>query len=471
MPRSIPSNPSVRFLQKEAKDLLKAHKSGDASCCSTLRYHFRFSRAGDEEILKAEVTLQEVQHALALDYGLKSWKELKKKAEAAPTVEPGGEGDAAAGEKFRSIILAAVEDGATDVHFEPMEKNVRVRRRVDGVLYEYEPLSKSVGREVIRAGMRSAQFNMERKDLSQDGRVVLHTGDGRIDCRMSSVPGIRGPVLTLRPIDTRVPVFAVEHLDFEDDQEERYRALMNASHGVVIVTGPTGGGKTTTIYATLNELNDSSRKIVTIEDPVEWSFEGIDQIPVSKEFGFETALRSVLRQAPNIIMAGEIRNTPVANLVMQAALTGHMVFTTLHAETAPGAYGRLMDMRIEPFLIKDAVRGVLAQRLVRKLCPDCREEYEPTADELKSLGIANDGKSKLWRAVGCEACKQRGYRGRLGVFSLLETNDRVSEAIMSRNTMAIEDAAKATGWLSLREVAIKKMLRGATSLAEVLKMT
>ncbi|MBT3296145.1 MAG: type II/IV secretion system protein [Verrucomicrobia bacterium] len=475
MPRSIPSHPSVRFLQKEAKDLLKAHKSGDPSCCATLRYHFRFSRASDEDILKAEVSLQEVQHALALDYGFKDWKDLKEDVEATPTVEMVDKGDPDASEVFRSIILDAVAEGATDLHFEPMDHGVRVRRRVDGMLHEADILAEALGQAVIAEGMRSAYMDPNQRSKSQDGRVVIELDDGRIDCRMSSVPSSRGTVLAVRPIDTRTPIFALDRFDFEDDQEERYRALIGSASGVIVVTGPTGAGKTTTLYATLSELNDPSRKIITVEDPVEFLLEGIDQLPVSSDFGFDTALRSVLRQAPNVIMVGEIRDLPTVNIIVQAAMTGHLVLTTLHADTAPGAYSRMTNMGLEPFLVRDTVRGVLAQRLLRRLCPECKEAYEPDAEQVAFLGIDKADAGTLWRATGCEACQHRGYRGRVGVFSLLETNKRVKEAIMTESAAAveeaIEEAAKSTGWLSLRDAAIRKLLHGETTVEEVIKFT
>ena len=471
MPRTLPQNPSVRFLQKEAKDLLKAHKSSDPSCCPTLRYHYRFSRASDEEILKAEVSLQEVQHALALDYGCKSWIDLKTLVESAPPVEVPESGNPEAKERFRAIILDAVADGATDLHFEPKDHGVRVRRRVDGALYEAESLSEALGQAVVAAGMRMGGLDTEQRGRSQDGRFDINVDDGRIDCRMNSVPGSRGTVLAIRPIDTRKSVFAIDRLDFEADQEERYRSLIGSGSGVVVVTGPTGAGKTTTLYATLSELNDPSRKIMTIEDPVECSLEGIDQLPVRPDFGFETALRSVLRQAPNVLLVGEIRSLPVAQIIIQAALTGHLVFATLHADTSPAAYARMTDMGLEPFLVRDAVRGVLAQRLLRRLCPDCREAYEPDDEQLTYLGIDRAEGGTLWRAAGCDACRQRGYKGRVGVFSLLEANDAVKKAIMTKDAVSIIDAAKATGWLSLRDIAIRKLLRGETTAEEVLKFT
>ncbi len=471
MPRTLPQAPSVRFLQKEAKDLLKAHKSSDPLCCPTLRYHYRFSRAADEDILKAEVSLQEVQHALALDYGCKSWSDLRTLVESVPTAELQASRNPEAKERFKAIILAAVADEATDLHFEPKDHGVRVRRRVDGALYESEALDEGFGQAVIAEGMRMGHLDPDRRDLSQDGRYVIELDDGRIDCRMSSVPGSRGTVLAVRPIDTRTPVFALDRLDFEGDQEARYSSLIGSGSGVVAVTGPTGAGKTTTLYATLNELNDPTRKIITVEDPVEYLLEGIDQLPVRPGFGFETALRSILRQAPNIIMAGELRDLPTANIIIQAALTGHLVFTTLHADTAPAAYARLTDMGLPPFLVRDAVRGILAQRLLRRLCPACKEAYTPDDELLPFLGIDKDEGSTLWRATGCDACKHRGYAGRVGVFSLLENSDSIKEAIMTKDSTAIAAAAKATGWLSLRDIAIKKLLRGETTVEEVIKFT
>lgn len=471
MTKSLPANPNLKHLRLEAKALLKTHKSSDSTCCKVLRGLHQFNGKSDEEILKAEVGLQEVQFALAIEYGFTSWQEMKKAVEATPAVAVGDDGDAAAKDAFRSIVLDAVADGATDLHLEPMDHGVRVRRRVDGCLYEIASLSEDQGQDVIAAAMQMGGLDPEQRNISQDGRFDINVDDGRIDCFMNSVPGSRGTVLAIRPIDTRKTVFSIDRLDFEADQEERYRSLIGGSHGVVVVTGPTGSGKTTTLYATLSELNDPSRKIMTIEDPVECSLEGIDQLPVSPEFGFETALRSVLRQAPNVLLVGEIRSLPVVNIIIQAALTGHLVFATLHADTSPGAYARMMDMGLAPFLVRDAVRGILAQRLLRKLCPHCKEEHASSTEQLAQLGMDSADAHTLWRAVGCDACEQRGYKGRLCVFSLLEMNDRVSKALMTKDATAIEAAAKATGWQSLREIAIRKMLRGDTTLEEVIKFT
>ncbi len=254
MPRRLPSNPSVRFLQKEAKDLLKAHKSGDPSCCPTLRYHFRFSRASDEEILKAEVSLQETQHALSLDYGFKSWKELKSHAEAQST--PSGS-NIRARDIIGEMLEIAVRDRASDVHIEPMEDDVKVRYRVDGVLYEMKPLSRDVGLAVVDQVMRDCKLDLERKALPQDGRMMISIDGRKIDIRVSVSPVIHGSVVAIRLLDRGQVSLSLDRLGMEPDQLELYEKQIHASNGVILVVGPTGCGKTTTLYASLMELNES----------------------------------------------------------------------------------------------------------------------------------------------------------------------------------------------------------------------
>ena len=471
MPRSLPSHPSVRFLQKEAKDLLKAHKSGAPSCCPTLRYHFRFSRATDAEILKAEVSLQEVQHALALDYGLKDWKELKACVETQSTSSTsGGQVHDIIGE----LIKIAVRDRASDLHIEPMNADVKVRYRIDGVLHEMPPLSRDVGLAVVDAISRMCKLDMARTHLPRDGRMMLEVQGRKIDIRVNVSPVIHGNVVAMRLLDRGMVSLSLEALGMEPDQLALYEKQINAPDGVVLVVGPTGCGKTTTLYATLTALNDQSRKIMTVEDPVEFALEGIDQMPIRPQdgLGFEQALRSVLRQAVNVIMAGEIRNVGTAQLLVQRAFTGHLAFSTLHTNDCPGTLMRLINMGVEPWLVTDAIRCVVAQRLVREICEHCKTEYRPESGAFASLQLSADDRDRpMFRGGGCERCHQTGYSGRGAIYSIMPMTSSVARQVMNKDAEAIEAAATADGWTTLREAAIRKLLRGETTVEEVIKFT
>jgi type IV pilus assembly protein PilB len=471
MPRSIPTNPSVRFLQKEAKDILNTHKAGNKSCCPTLRYHFRFSRASDADILGAKLTLQEVQHALALDYGFKSWKELKGKVEAESTTNaPPTQPDKIIAE----MIRIAVKERASDVHIEPMTNDVRVRYRVDGVLYEMKPISRDEGSAVVEQIMSMCELDLGAKDRPQDGRMMLNIEGRQVDIRANVSPVIHGSVVAMRLLDKTAVSFSLDDLCMEPDQLELYKVQVHAAQGTILVVGPAGCGKTTTIYGSLMELNDTRRKIMTIEDPVEFAIEGIDQMAVRPEagLGFEQAIRSILRQAPNVIMAGEVRSPEVANLVVQASLSGHVVFSTLHTNDCAGTFIRLINMGVEPWLVADSVRCVVAQRLVREICKDCKMEHKPELGEFASLQLTDEERDlPLYRGAGCEKCNQVGYKGRGAIYSIMPMTPAVARQVEQKETEAIESAARAEGWTSLREAAIRKMFRGETTAEEVLKFT
>jgi type II secretory ATPase GspE/PulE/Tfp pilus assembly ATPase PilB-like protein len=465
MPRTLPQNPSVRFLQKEAKDLLKAHKSSDPSCCPTLRYHYRFSRAADEEILKAEVSLQEVQHALALDYGFKDWKAMKATAEA--TV-PG------AGELLQPLLRDAVAVGASDLHLEPGGDGVRVRQRIDGILHEMSQLSREQGLSVTDEVFRDCHLDAKSKNHPQDGRMLLDVEGSTIDIRVNVTPMMGGSSVVMRLLNRELVSLRLEHLKMEPEQEKLYRQQVGAANGLVLVSGPAGCGKTTTLYASLMELRDPSRKIVSIEDPVEVIFEGISQMRLRPEIGlgYEDALRTALRQAPNVIMVGEVRSLTTAQLLAQAAVSGHLAFSAMHTDDCPGTIVRLINMGLEPFQIVDAVRCVVAQRLLREVCPHCRREDRLGDEAVAALGLTDtDCGLSVSRGTGCEACRQTGYKGRGAVYSIMPMTPSVARRVADKDLASIGSAAREDGWTTLREAAIRKLLRGETTVEEVLKFT
>jgi type II secretory ATPase GspE/PulE/Tfp pilus assembly ATPase PilB-like protein len=465
MPRSLPPSPSVRFLQKEAKDLLKSHKAGDPACCPTLRYHYRFSRASDKEILAAEVSLQEVQHALALDYGFKGWSALKA---AADTPERG------VGGLFQSLLRDAASGGAADLHLEPMGGGVRVRQRIDGVLHEMTQLSRDQGLAVTDEVFRVCNLDAKDKQHPQDGRMLLDVEGRAIDVRVNVTPMMGGSSVVMRLLDRELVSLRLEHLKMEPAQEDLYRKQVRAASGLILVSGPAGCGKTTTLYASLMELRDPSRKIVTIEDPVEVIFEGISQMRIRPEIGlgYEDALRTALRQAPNVIMVGEVRSLTTAQLLVQAAVSGHLAFSAMHTNDCPSTIERLINMGLEPFQIVDAVRCVVAQRLLREICPHCKSEYQLGPDEVAALQLGDtDCGRPVYRGAGCEACRQTGYKGRGPVYSIMPMTPSVARRVADRDLESIASAAREDGWTTLREAAIRKLLRGETTVEEVIKFT
>jgi len=470
MPRSLPPNPSIVFLQKEAKDLLKKHKASDASCCPTLRYHFRFSKADDEDILNAKISLQEAQHALALDYGFRSWKEMKTEVESAHGAAPGGPKPSSL---LEEIVLRAAREKASDIHIEPMTGETKVRYRVDGILHELRSLSRESGQALIREVVKASMLDGDRMDREQNGRMMIRVDGRKIDIRVNATPVIHGSVVALRLLDREQIEFSLTSIDMEAEQLERYKRQIARPNGLILFAGPTGCGKTTTLYATLSELNTEQRKIITAEDPVEFAIDGIDQIPIRADagMGFEQAVRSALRQAPNVIMVGEVRTIGIANTLVQASLTGHLVFSTLHSNDCPGTLTRLIDMGLEPYLVTDTVTCVVSQRLVTTTCENCKTEHQFKDGEFASLQLSDeDRKRPYFRGSGCSECKQSGYRGRTAVFSILEMTPEIARAVHTKDKETIRNAARANGWTTLKEAAIKKMLSGVTTPEQVLSV-
>lgn len=372
------------------------------------------------------------------------------------------------------MLLNAIRDRASDVHVEPEENTLKIRNRIDGVLHDAATVPKHLQAAVLSRIKIMSDMNIALKRTPQDGRFQLKTESGTIDFRVSSFPTIYGENIVMRILDTSSVLLGLEQIGFDKQNLKIFKRLIEAPHGIILVTGPTGSGKTTTLYSALNTINSPDKNIITVEDPVEYRLHGIRQSQINPQAGmtFASGLRSILRQDPDVIMVGEIRDLETAEIAIQAALTGHLVFSTLHTNDAPGALTRLTDMGVEPFLIASSIIGVLAQRLVRKICTKCKTEYKDTAKALENLGAGNVKNEKTFIGKGCKACKNTGYKGRYGIFELMTLSDKVKELIISKaSTNLISKVAREEGMLTLREDGIKKATDGVTSIEEVIRVT
>ena len=351
-----------------------------------------------------------------------------------------------------------------------------IRYRIDGVLYEVlRPPQKARAAIISRLKIMSG-LNIAEKRLPQDGRFRVRIAGRDVDIRVSSLPTAFGERLVLRLLEKSSSVIELAQIGLDEQLQQQVDQLIRQPHGIFLVTGPTGSGKTTTLYAALSRLNDRSKNIITVEDPIEYQLNGVGQIQVNSKIDltFAAGLRSILRQDPDIIMVGEIRDLETAEIAVQSALTGHMVFSTLHTNDSAGALTRLLDMKIEPFLVSSAVTGILAQRLVRRLCPDCRSSYAPSEEMIRHFDglVPNQTDLQFFRSSGCDACQQIGYRGRTGIYELLHLTDEVRELLMAgADASSIRKAAQKAGMRSLRQDGLKKALAGETSLEEVLRVT
>jgi type II secretion system protein E len=374
------------------------------------------------------------------------------------------------------ILVEAANERASDIHIEPEESGLRIRYRIDGIL-QTQTLPPEISRfqaAIISRIKIMARLNIAEKRLPQDGRIKMRVNNREIDVRVSIIPMLHGEGIVLRLLDKTRMVFNLANVGMMADTYHTFRQLIDQPHGIVLVTGPTGSGKTTTLYSALNEIKNDRIKIITVEDPVEYHNEGLSQIQVHTKIGltFAAGLRSILRHDPDVILIGEIRDMETAESAIQASLTGHLVFSTLHTNDAPSAFTRLIDMGIEPFLVASTLEGVMAQRLVRTICPDCKEEYRPPAHDIPSDFPTNGKPLTLWRGRGCRACHQSGYRGRKGIFELMVTNDTIHELCVQRvNASAIRNQALKDGMLTLRQDGWRKVLEGQTTIEEVARVT
>lgn len=376
------------------------------------------------------------------------------------------------------IIWEAFKDRATDIHFEPMEDELRIRYRIDGILHQtpMPPQLKKYQAAIISRIKVMSGMNIAEKRLPQDGRINVRIKGEEIDIRVSTVPTVYGESVSLRLL-TRGKIFlSMDHLGFAPDEESAMREIIQKPHGIMLVTGPTGAGKSTTLYACLSSINSVTKRIITVEEPVEYELKGINQIAVRTDIGltFATGLRHILRQDPNVIMIGEIRDLETAEIAIRASLTGHLVFSTLHTNDAPSAFTRLIDMGIEPFLVASSVEAVMAQRLVRTICPSCKTEQNVEKSYLAKIGYPEDeiATAKFWHGPGCEDCRQLGYQGRLGIYELLVVNEPLRPLIMNRTPAStIAQTAIDHGMRTLRMDGWNKVRRSDTTIEEVLRVT
>ena len=371
------------------------------------------------------------------------------------------------------IIERAVSDGASDIHMEPDEMEFFLRYRIDGVLYDYDPPPRKLQSAMISRVKIMANMDIAEKRLPQDGRIQLKSKGKDIDIRVSTFPTVFGENLVMRILDKSRGILKMEDLGMSKEALEHFKALIARPNGIVMVTGPTGSGKTTTLYAVLSMLNSVDKNIITLEDPVEYQINRVrqSQIDVKSGLTFANGLRSIVRQDPDIIMIGEIRDLETAEIAIHAALTGHLVFSTLHTNDAPSAITRLIDMGVEPFLVSSAISGILAQRLVRKLCDKCKVPYSPTDELKKSLGLSSV-KGEYFEQKGCEACHNMGYSGRIGLFELMVQDDEIRQLVVEKASASrIAAKAKEKGMIMLREDGLRLAAKGLTTLSEIMRVT
>jgi len=379
-------------------------------------------------------------------------------------------------ELLNHLLMQAIADKASDIHMEPFEAEFKVRYRIDGVLYEMLPVPKPLAMPLVSRVKVLAKLNISERRLPQDGRVEMALPSGQVDLRVAVLPTMFGESVVLRVLDRSNVQLSLDRIGLRDDDLEHVRTLINKPNGIVIVTGPTGSGKTTTLYAALNELNQEDTKILTAEDPVEYDIAGLVQCQVNhdQELTFAKLLRSFLRQDPDIILVGEVRDLETAQISIQASLTGHLVFTTLHTNDAPSSIARLTDLGVESFLLTATLEAIIAQRLARRICTNCKEEFMPSEEQLMELSLRPQdvGGRTFFRGRGCERCNKSGYKGRLAIFEIMAMNDDMREIIMSQGSTAVlRHAARKYGMRTLRECGLLSIYDGQTTIDEVVRET
>jgi type IV pilus assembly protein PilB len=450
-----------------------------------LGYDIHFCVATEPEITKAigKLYSSETESVESLVEDLEQDEELAAAAAAAgregPTeltsVEALAE-SAPVRKLLNMVLLLAIRDGASDIHFEPFETEFRIRLKADGVLQEMVPPPKHLAFAITTRIKVMANLDIAERRMPQDGRIELSVGGHPVDLRVSVLPTLFGESVVMRVLDRGVVSLDLQKVGMDEQMLRKFREVIVRPNGIVLVTGPTGSGKTTTLYSALSELNDVEDKIITTEDPVEYDIDGIVQVPIDAEIGntFAACLRAILRQDPDRILVGEIRDVETAEIAVQASLTGHMVFSTLHTNDAPSTVTRLRDMGVPPFLITATVEAILAQRLVRRICANCREEIIPGADVMADLELTTEqavGK-KFYRGKGCERCNRTGYKGRLGLFELLIMNDDLRDMVMrNASTEDLREAARKAGMITLRDSGMAGMFAGLTTAEEIIRET
>ncbi len=458
-PLDIDTMDSLSFLLQREIELVCS--SPEKIRAALIKYYGTADEASD--LLQAQLGGED------LDLGL----EIGESGEA----ETGDEADAPIIRMVSMLLVEAHRAGASDIHLEPLEKKFRVRFRIDGVLQEMQAPPKRLQSAIVsRLKIMTGSMSIAEKRLPQDGRIQVKVAKKPIDLRVSTIPTNHGESVVMRLLDKSSLMLGLPELGFLSDDQEIFERLLRLPDGILLVTGPTGSGKTSTLYACLNYMNKPDRKIITVEEPVEYQMSGINQVQVNADIGmtFPAALRSILRQAPNIIMIGEIRDLETASIATNASLTGHLVFSTLHTNDAPSAVARLVDLGMQPFLVASAVRAIMAQRLVRRLCAHCKQPGELSETELRALRLESSqlNDAQVMRPVGCERCRQTGYKGRMGIFEMFVVDDEVRHMINNRkSTLLLRQKARALGMRTLREDGVRKVLGGLTSAEEVISIT
>lgn len=426
------------------------------------------NRAYDRLIRQAETAVAELEETESV--GLKGVLE----DEVVDLLDIEGDDEAPIIRLVNSLMSQAVKDRASDIHVEPFERELVVRFRIDGILYEIIKPPKRFQNSIISRLKIMAGLNIAEKRLPQDGRIRLKVAGKDFDIRVSSVPTGYGERIVMRLLDRSSVLKSLTEIGFSDYNLKAINQIINSSHGIFLVSGPTGSGKTSTLYACLAKINNPELNILTIEDPVEYQLPGVGQVQVNAKIDltFANGLRAFLRQDPDVIMVGEIRDRTTAEIAIQASLTGHLVFSTVHTNDAPGAVSRLVDMQVEPFLVASSLMAVLAQRLVRTICPECKETYVPKAEELKELGIDPKETPHLWRGKGCPTCQNTGYLGRQGIFELMLVEENIRQLILQNaDSGTIKSKAREQGMVTLREDGAHKVKMGITTLEEVTRVT
>ena len=426
-------------------------------------------------------TPEEITNAIEEQYGVKAGADMLG-GEGGDSLLPTGNEEGVSEEEapiiryVHKLITEAVKRRASDIHLEPLEKRFRIRYRIDGVLIEVENPPKRLQPSIISRLKLMANISIAEKRVPQDGRIQIAYSEKEIDLRVSSLPTVYGESIVVRILDKEGLRLGLPELGFFSDDQSTFERVVGMADGIFLVTGPTGSGKSTTLYSALNYLNHPDRKIITVEDPVEYQMGEINQVQVRREVGmtFAAALRSMLRQAPNIIMIGEIRDLETAEIAINASLTGHMVFSTLHTNDAPSAVTRLVDIGVKPFLVSASLRAVLAQRLVRKNCTNCKVAYQPDSKILGAVGINEIEASKVtfMHGEGCPKCNGIGYKGRMGIFEIFLINEELQQMIYEGRTLVeLRAKARELGMRSMREDGVRKVTSGLTTADEVLKVT
>jgi len=469
--KSLPSDPSLEQLKKQAKDLLKMFKAGNSEACEILRYHYRFARATDENILKAEVTLQEIQHALALDYGFRSWKELKSRAESAG--ETGLKDDLPEPRRvLLDIMEGAVKGRASDIHLEWVEGQLVIRYRVDGRLQKIDRQIPAEQQHAVVDGLKEmCALTVEQRSRPQNGRAHMEVAGRQLDFRVSIMPYVSGESAVVRILDRANTTLGLDKQDLTEANLTTITDWKNRPNGMFFISGPTGSGKTTTMYSVLRALDPKERKIITCEEPVEYIIEGINQQNVDPDNGLPLTkvIREIMRQDPDVIMIGEIRDQESLSAAIEGALTGHLVFSSMHTNDAADGVRRLMSVATEPYRLNSSLIGVMAQRLVRKICSVCREEHDPES----WVKEAFDGMPEIrcFRGKGCDTCKGQGYRGRTAVQELLQIDDALKHIIAQNGTVEqIRQQAAKSGMVTMKQDGLAKASQGMTTLEEVLRV-